>query len=408
VTEDARRRWLRRVGASLLASAGGVPPAAPAYASTPSYPDVVRGVPLAFPRDHGAHDAYRTEWWYLTGWLERLEGARRGEPIGVQITFFRTRTHHDPADPSRFAPVQLLFAHAALALPERAVLIHAQRAAREGLGLAQASRSDTEVAIGDWLLVRDVDDVYRARIADASLAIELSFRARAQPLLQGDAGFSRKGPRPTQASYYYSRPQLEVRGTIGVGARPHPVQGVAWLDHEWSSEILDPSAVGWDWVGLNLADGSALTAFRIRTRDGAALWSYARHAEPASAKTGSDHEIPRKKTGSDHEIPRGGARTRTTRANTLAAQVGRAPHVRFEPLREWTSPRTGVRYPVAMRVSVDDRSFTLEPLFDDQELDTRATTGVVYWEGAVRVLEADREIGRGYLELTGYEGRVIF
>jgi len=384
VTDSARRHWLRRVGASALASAGGFAPAAATHASTTTYPDVVRGAPLAFPRDHGAHDAYRTEWWYLTGWLERIDGARRGEPAGVQITFFRTRTHHDPADPSRFAPVQLLFAHAALALPERAVLIPAQRAARKGLGLAHASRSDTEVAIANWSLLRDADDVYQAHITDASLAIELSFRARAQPLLQGDAGFSRKGPRPTQASYYYSRPQLEVRGTIGVDARRDTVEGVAWLDHEWSSEILDPSAVGWDWVGLNLDDGSALTAFRIRTRDGATLWSYARQAVLATP----------------HPSPAGKPAWHAQRADE--------PSVRFEPLRHWTSPRTGVRYPVAMRLSIDARTFTLEPLFDDQELDTRATTGVVYWEGAVRVLEAGRVIGRGYLELTGYEVRVVF
>src|SRR5690606_8179646 len=136
------------------------------------YPDVVRGVALSFPRDHGAHDAFRTEWWYLTGWLRRTEGPRRGEPAGVQITFFRTRTTHDAGNPSRFAPVQLLFAHAALALPEHGSLVHAQRAAREGFGLARASRLDTDVAIGDWSLTRAADDVYRSRIVDASLAIE--------------------------------------------------------------------------------------------------------------------------------------------------------------------------------------------------------------------------------------------
>ncbi|HEY0877664.1 MAG TPA: lipocalin-like domain-containing protein [Zeimonas sp.] len=381
---DARRRWLRRAGASALASASGLSPAGSARAGTPQYPEVVRGVPLSFPRDHGAHDEYRTEWWYVTGWLERLDGAHRGQPAGVQITFFRTRTHHDAANPSRFAPVQLLFAHAALALAERGSLLHAQRAARKGLGLAQASGTDTDVRIGDWSLARDAQDAYRTRIVDPSLELELSFRARTPPLLQGERGFSRKGPRPTQASYYYSRPQLEVRGTIRADARREAVEGIAWLDHEWSSEILDPSAVGWDWVGLNLDDGSALTAFRIRTRDGATLWTYARRADAGTMRSPSDGA-----TG----FP--------------AEQRGR-PDVRFEPQRHWTSPRTGVRYPVAMRVSIDERSFTLEPLFDDQELDTRATTGVVYWEGAVRVFEHDRPVGRGYLELTGYAARVRF
>ncbi len=367
---ETRRRYLRAVG---LCALGSALPGVSALASPAQYPDVVRGIALSFPHDHGAHDAYRTEWWYVTGWLRRIEGPQRGEPAGVQITFFRSRTGHDAANPSRFAPVQLLFAHAALALPERGSLLHAQRAAREGLGLAHASRTDTKVAIGDWSLWREASDVYRTRIADASLAIELAFRPKAPPLLQGDAGFSRKGPRETQASYYYSRPQLEVTGTVGDATRRDAVEGIAWLDHEWSSEILDPSASGWDWVGLNFDDGSALMAFRIRKRDGGTLWTDARWT---SVKSGSDHGFP--------------------------------PQVRFEPLRHWTSPRTGVRYPVALRLSIDERSFTLEPLFDDQELDTRSTTGVVYWEGAVRVLEHGAEVGCGYLELTGYEARVTF
>ena len=76
--------------------------------------------------------------------------------------------------------------------------------------------------------------------------------------------------------------------------------------------------------------------------------------------------------------------------------------VRFEPLRRWRSPRTEVDYPVAMRVRVAEREFTLEPLMDDQELDSRASTGTIYWEGAVTAREGDRIAGRGYLELTGY------
>lgn len=351
----------------------GVPPvfgASSAYAQAGTqhfYPDVVPGEPLRFPADHGAHPRFRTEWWYLTGWLRRLDGAQRGKPVGVQVTFFRTRTQHDSADPSRFAPLQLLFAHVALALPERGNLLAAQRAAREGFGLARAASDDTDVAIGDWSLLRENDDVYRTRISDPSLAIALSFTAHGSPVLQGDEGFSRKGPLRSQASYYYSRPQLAVDGTMRTGSSPVRVDGLAWLDHEWSSQILDPHAEGWDWVGLNFDDGSAWMAFRIRRRDGATLWS-----DATAVSTRGNHKSP----------------------------------ARFEPLREWTSPRTGTRYPVSMQLTLDDRVVVLEPLFDDQELDTRATTGVVYWEGAVHVLEGGHVVGRGYLELTGYHGPV--
>ena len=364
----ARRRVLALLGAGLAASRAR---AAPADDGS-SYPAVVPGVRLAFPRDHGAHPAYRTEWWYLTGWLRRLDGARRGEPLGVQVTFFRSRTRHAADNPSRFAPTQLLLAHAALAVPGRARLLHAQRAAREGFGLASAATHDTAVGIGGWSLARMPDDRYRARVDDRDLAVTLEFAPRTPPVAQGDDGFSRKGPKATQASYYYSRPQLPATGTVALGGETVRVAGVAWLDHEWSSEILDASSDGWDWAGLNFDDGSALVAFRIRRRDGGVLWSYARWIDAGGAASTS---------------PPGG---------------DVAP--RFAPDRSWTSPRTGARYPVAMTIAVGARTLALEPLFDDQELDARASTGTVYWEGAVRVVEAGREVGRGYLELTGYAG----
>ena len=364
----ARRRVLAALGAGLAVSRARSAPAA----DESFYPPVVPGVPLAFPRDHGAHPDYRTEWWYLTGWLRRLDGARRGEPLGVQVTFFRSRTRHAADNPSRFAPTQLLLAHAALAVPGRGRLVHAQRAARAGFGLASAATHDTAVGIGGWSLSRSTDDRYRARVDDRELAVTLELAPQTAPVAQGDRGFSRKGPRATQASYYYSRPQLPATGTIVLGDETVRVAGVAWLDHEWSSEILDASSDGWDWTGLNFDDGSALVAFRIRRRDGGVLWSHARW------------------------IDTGGAAS--------AAPSGRDVAPRFVATRNWTSPRTGARYPVAMTISIGTRTLALEPLFDDQELDARASTGTVYWEGAVRAIEAGREVGRGYLELTGYAG----
>ncbi|MCL4182723.1 MAG: carotenoid 1,2-hydratase [Burkholderiaceae bacterium] len=351
--------------------------APPSSASPPSfYPPVLPGTHLVFPRDHGAHPAYRTEWWYLTGWLRRVDGARRGEPLGMQITFFRSRTRHDAANPSRFAPTQLLLAHAALAPPEHAHLLHAQRAARAGFGLAQASDTDTALSIGRWTLVRDADDRYRARIDDVQLSMALEFAPRTPPVAQGESGFSRKGPGEHQASLYYSRPQLRASGSVGLRGHETRVEGTAWLDHEWSSEILDRTADGWDWVGLNFDDGSALMAFRIRRREGGVLWSHARWIDAGGHPTFGD-------TAPD-------------------------PLPNFTEVRSWTSPRTGARYPVAMTITLGTRTLTLEPLFDDQELDARGSAGTVYWEGAVRVFEERREIGRGYLELTGYAGALRF
>ena len=419
----ARRRLLR-----LLATAGALPAAAAASPPAPSprpappapasplaassqpspplpspvrYDPVVPGTPLRFPRDHGAHPGHRTEWWYVTGWLRVPGSSGPDAEIGVQVTFFRSRTGHSPANPSRFAPGQLVLAHAALALPSRGRLLHAERAARAGFGLAGFSEADTSVRLDGWTFERGADDRYAARIAAPGFSLDLAFAPGRPPVLQGDAGFSRKGPRIEQASHYYSRPQLRVEGSISVAAAGRAsgldarVEGTAWLDHEWSSEILDRDAAGWDWVGLNFDDGRALMAFRIRGRDGSVRWSHARWIAPAGA------------AGAQPASPPAGAppaRIDALPAASAGAAAGAAldAQARFEPLRAWRSPRTGASWPVAMRLDVGARSFELAPLFDDQELDGRTSTGIVYWEGAVRVLEHGRPVGHGYLELTGY------
>ena len=254
----ARRRFLL-VPLALLG--------APVRASV-EYPDVRRGVPLAFPADEGAHPAFRSEWWYVTGWSRDAEA----HEFGFQVTFFRNRPGVAEASTSRFAPKQLLFAHAALADPDRQRLVVDQRAAREGFGLASASEQKTDVRIGDWSLVQEGDS-YIARIRARAFALDLTFRAHAPVLLQGDAGVSRKGPDPLDASFYYSRPQLAVSGSVSIGERARAVSGAAWLDHEWSSRYLTRGAVGWDWTGINFDDGGALMAFRIRDARGAPLWA---------------------------------------------------------------------------------------------------------------------------------------
>jgi predicted secreted hydrolase len=346
------RRTLILGGLSLLT--GG--------ASAPAYAPVRPGRAFGFPRDHGAHPDFRTEWWYLTGWLD----AGDGRQLGFQVTFFRFRSQTDQANPSAFAPKQILFAHAALADPGVGRLLHDQRAARAGFSLAEASEGDTDVAIDDWSLRRLADGRFLTSVKAKDFALDLGFRPTQPLLLQGEAGFSRKGPKEAQASYYYSQPHLAVTGSVVRAGKPLKVTGEAWLDREWSSSYLDPQAVGWDWTGLNLADGGALTAFRIRDAAGRALWAGGSFRDPAGAMT-----------------------------------VFAPNDVRFEPARRWRSPRTGAVYPVEtaviVRLPAGERRFALKPLLDDQELDSRSGGGPVYWEGAVSAPGA-----RGYLELTGY------
>jgi predicted secreted hydrolase len=298
-----------------------------------AYPTVVPGKRFEFPRDHGAHPEYRVEWWYVTGWLDQR--------LGFQVTFFRGRPENQSANPSSFTPRQILFAHAALSDPQRGRLLHDQRAARAGFTLAEVELERTGVWIDDWSLALE-GRRYQARIAAREFDFDFTFFAE-QLVLQGEAGFSRKGHRPEEASYYYSRPQMDVAGRLNGRA----VSGKAWLDHEWSSAYLAPEAAGWDWTGVNLLDGGSLTAFRMRDKAGATHF---------------------------------------------------ASGPQMKALRWWKSPRTGVDYPVAMQVG----DLRLEPLMDDQELDSRQSTGTIYWEGAVTAYANKNTIGRGYLELTGY------
>jgi predicted secreted hydrolase len=338
--------------------------AVPAQAEV-TYPHVVPGVELAFPRDEGAHPAHRIEWWYVTGWVDD-DG---GEPLGFQVTFFRVRPGLAESNPSRFAPKQILFGHAALAEPRHGRLRHAERSAREGFGLAYAREGSVDVRLDDWTLRQD-GDVYRAVVSGDDFRMTLDLRATQAPLLQGDRGYSQKGPDPLSASYYYSLPHLSVDGTVTVDGRERRVTGVAWFDHEWSSDILGDEASGWDWMGISLDDGGALMAFRMRDPRGGKLWS--------------------------------GANVRSADGRVQAF----APdEVEWTPGRSWQSPRTGATYPVEWSVQVGGRTYRVQPLMDDAELDSRASTGTIYWEGPVRLLGPDGNVaGRGYLELTGYAG----
>jgi predicted secreted hydrolase len=318
---------------------------------------------LVFPRDHGAHPDLRTEWWYVTGHLSA--GARQ---FGFQVTFFRSRVDVAQGMASTFAARQLVFAHAAVTDVQGQRLWHDQRIARAGFGIAQAAQGDTHLVLRDWSLVREADGGYRARLPGADIALDLRFMPTQALLLQGQQGLSRKGPQPQQASYYYSQPQLQATGRLQLQGRRFEAQGRAWLDHEWSEALLHPEAVGWDWIGMNLDNGSALTAFRLRRADASALWD--------------------------------GGSWRATGGQVQAFGAGRT---QLTPQRHWTSPHSGTRYPVQWQIDCPAGHFQVRALVDNQELDSRASTGAIYWEGLSELLTASGEvIGRGYLEMTGY------
>ncbi len=421
-----RRLWLQQLaaracnGSTGLAGLGGLAAlgwqqearaAAAAGVAPPTTDAVRRDRPLQFPRDHGAHLAQRTEWWYATGWSGTQDTPRHG----WQVTFFRSATGLAATSRSRFAPRHLLFAHAAVTDLAAQQHRHAQRMARWS-GLPDAAPDTAALDQGllqsaGWSL-RDTGASWQAQVVADDFALDLNLGRTQALLLQGEAGYSLKGPppdavapatagavaratpAPPYASHYYSEPQLAAQGQLAwragaAGTTPVSLaqnttrlQGRAWLDHEWSDSLLPPQAVGWDWVGFNLFDGSALTAFQLRQADGRVVW--AGGSWRAGSATGA--------AGVD--------------ADRLVRNF-QAPTVTFTPGTRWRSGRSGANYPIFWTLNTPAGRFEVSALLPDQELDSSASTGSFYWEGLSQLLDAaGRRVGLGYLEMTGYAGRL--
>jgi len=323
---------------------------------------------LNFPHDFGAHPAQAIEWWYLTGLL----GDRDGAPprFGYQLTFFRLPGPAAADHPSGLAAKQLLLGHVALSDLGARKQRHGQRLLRALPGAVHATVGDCDLKLRDWTLKREGIGGYRARFSGPGFALELELATADLPLLQGDAGLSRKGADPDQFSHYYSRPQLLTQAALMLDGQRHSLAGRAWLDHEWSDSVLGDS-VGWDWLGINLHDGRALTLFQLRRKDGHRDWA--------------------------------GGSLRTPGQPDRSFAPG---EVEMTATRHWASPATRARYPVEWRLKSPAGEMRLSAAFDAQEIDARHSSGLVYWEGVARLLDAGgQQIGAGYLELTGYAGR---
>ena len=315
-----------------------------------------------FPRDFGSHPEFRTEWWYVTGHAK--SGTRE---FGFQVTFFRSRVDGTQGMKSKFAAKQLVFAHGALTDVQGKKLLHDQRIAREGFDVALASTTDTDVQIKDWSLKRTANG-YVAKLTGKDFKIALTLKPTQPVLLQGIDGLSLKGPDVKNASYYYSEPQLQTQGLITIDGVDIPVKGTAWLDHEWSEELLHPDVVGWDWVGMNLFDGGALTAFQLRGANGRSFW--------------------------------GGGSLRAPNGRNFPFTPDAA---KFSPERTWKSSLSGATYPVEWILRMPTEFYYVRAVINNQEMDSRASIGAIYWEGLSDLFDGGgTRIGRGYLEMTGY------
>ena len=332
---------------------------------------------FVFPADHAAHPEFRHEWWYFTGHLDGPQGER----FGFEVTFFRLALQ-PPSQPlageSHWRTSQLYAAHFAVTDPERRVFHSTERFARDALELAGASGSPLRVWLDDWSLTvpqglsdtlpRGSSEPWRLRAHDGPYRLALELRPQGTPVLNGDAGLSRKSSSTSAASYYYSIPRLAVTGVLARDGASMPVTGTAWLDREWGSDGLAPDEAGWDWFALQLEDGSTLMFYALRHQDGT--------RDAASAGTFVDA------SGEQRAL--------------------RHDAVKISTQREWRSPRGG-RYPIDWHLEVValGLDLRLRPVLDDQELDTRPR----YWEGAVDITGSryGKPLqGRGYVELTGY------
>ena len=324
-----------------------------------------------FPGDHGSHPEYRIEWWYYTGNL----ASDRGRRFGYQVTFFRVGVDPAPENPSRWAVRDLHMAHLAVTDLESGRHLFGERLDRGGLGWAGARAGTLDVWNGDWRASLD-GGLHRLEVVDRSFGVDLRLEPGKGPVLHGENGLSRKGASAGNASQYYSMTRMPTTGRMRLDGEWTDVTGASWMDHEFGTTFLEPGQVGWDWFSLQLEGGADLMVFQLRRADG--------RRDDHSAGTWVDGE---------------GEATALDRDD-----------VSLVPGRRWTSPASGAAYPVEWRVELPGRRVSLDvaAALDAQELDTAASTGVTYWEGAVTVTGrvGDRPVrGRGYLEMTGYSGR---
>jgi predicted secreted hydrolase len=326
-----------------------------------------------FPSDQSAHPEFKTEWWYFTGNLSDTDGRR----YGYELTFFRhgirPPAERDP-NASRFIVGDLKFAHFAVTDGIGQKFYFDEKMSRGAFGEAGFDDGQRLAWIEKWSVTQVGENEFVLEAATGFGALRLHLRAVKPPVIHGENGLSVKAAGGTSASHYYSLPRLETTGELTLNGSGRAVQGESWFDHEWSSSQLGKGEVGWDWVCLQWDDGAELMLYRMRLESGG--------VEESSSGTW---------------IAADGTTTHL-----------RAADFQMSPVTFWKSGATGARYPVEWRVQVPGQNaeFTLKPLVKDQELKLGAIT---YWEGAIEAsgMRDGKPInGRGYLELTGYAGRL--
>lgn len=323
---------------------------------------------LQFPRDHGKHPDFETEWWYFTGHLKDSKGVE----YGFQVTFFRRGMFKDTANTeSKWAVRDVYPAHFALTDPKAGIFRHRELIAREGPGLAEASQENLNVRVKDWYAKMEGGKI-QLSASSGDEKLQLTLTPEKPLVLHGSKGFSIKGNNPSQASYYYSFTRLKAQGTLYMNNTSHNVSGIAWMDHEFGSSVMLSGQSGWDWFSIQMDDGSELMVFNMRKLDNSKERYFGTYVRP----DGVGENLK------NMEITIDGKET-------------------------WKSPITKAIYPSGWKISIKELGLGLDviPLMKNQELISEGSTGIVYWEGAVKIngLKMGKQVsGKGYVELTGY------
>ena len=346
-------------------------------AETAGYWSVTGPCNLEVPKDHGPPPGYRTEWWYYTGNLQ----AESGEGYGFQLTFFR-RQISPPADrqnwpqpTSAWRTQQVYLAHSAISDITAKKHLQAERVSRQALNMAGADQTEntTTLFLKNWS-AHIAPNQHRVKVNSDGFSYELTLTPQKAPVPHGIGGYSLKGSAAQRASCYYSFTRLNAEGKLSIGENMVAVKGSAWMDHEYSTALLEPGLQGWDWFSLQLSDQTEVMAFVLRKKKGG--------VGSASSATDIDH------LGQNQHI----------RKHEFRVTVGNT----------WKSPHSKAVYPAGWRLQVFPSllDLTIIPNLADQEMRTAGSTGVTYWEGSVSI-EGTRAgqpvVGQGYVELTGYD-----
>lgn len=342
--------------------------AAPQRAA-PSWQAALPGYSFRFPQDYGAHERFQNEWWYYTGDL----AAKNGDRYGFELTFFRLGIQPGIARASAWDVNDLYLAHLAISDIHGQKFSYSERTGRAALQQAGAASGDEHAWIGSWRARRLANGLHLLDASDGGVSVHLTAAPAKPAAIHGSDGVSRKGGCASCASHYYSFTRLRTTGTITVDGATRTVSGFAWNDHEWGSDEVEPGVAGWSWFSMQLDNGTDIMLYLLRRNDG---------------------QIVAQSSG------------------TIDDAAGRTQHlslreISVEPKAWWTSPHDGARYPARWRVNIGSHHLALdvEPLLADQELLTRRSTRIAYWEGACAVrgtYEGKQVGGFGYTELTGY------